>query len=377
MNNEWKPLESHPGRLHHLDSLRGIAALGVAFQHSTACFEFPHYQSYIYSIFGLSPVVFFFLLSGFVLSRSLDSRNQSLSWTVINYSIRRVFRLYPAALLALIVAAIFAHWVLPIIDWSDYSAWLREIVQIMRSHDNLSSYIHSLLLVDAEPIFNPPLWTIREEFACSLLLPFMVLLLGRFPKLLMPSGAVLAFFLWKAHYHQLGSYMFSFYVGYLIHKSSGWFHFINERATKWALFFGVMLWVFSIKQGFNAVTGSVTLGFILLVLVPCRWPRLHRLLESSPLRFLGKISYSFYLLHFPLMLLSCVLLTRYCTHFLTSSNHTVTAAVVFSITVVATLILGAMSEFFVEGPWNQLGRMISCRILSRGKSLFNDESAST
>jgi hypothetical protein len=47
MNNEWKPREIHSGRLHHLDSLRGIAALGVAFQHSTAAFEFGKTKEYI------------------------------------------------------------------------------------------------------------------------------------------------------------------------------------------------------------------------------------------------------------------------------------------------------------------------------------------
>jgi len=356
-----------PRRLHHLDSLRGIAALGVAFQHSWACFEFGKTKDYIYSLFGLSPVVFFFLLSGFVLSKSLDAEKGRTFSGVIGYYIRRIFRLYPAALVSMLISALIAFLALPSTNWSLFSDWLRDLVSIMDRHVSEEGYLGSVSLFRETCVFNPPLWTIREEFACSFLLPLLILLLTRFPSLVLPMGAGLAWMLWRAGYHQIASFMFPFYLGYMIHRVSPHLMGIAEKTTKYVLFFALMLWIFSIKQGFNAVTASIILGVILLVMIPCQWPFLRGILESAPLSFLGRISYSFYLLHFPLLLLTCSLLSAHAARLLASSGRIGGALIVFLISVSATLIAAEISERLVETPFNRIGRMISQKLLLGGK----------
>jgi len=352
-----------PSRLHHLDSLRGIAALAVSLQHSMACFVSGKIHDYAYSLFGLSPVVFFFLLSGFVLSRSLDVEKGKTFSGVMAYYIRRFFRLYPAALVSMVFAVLIASFTLSQVDWSGFSLWLRELVGKMGLSDGLSGYLESLLPLRDHYVFNPPLWTIREEFACSFLLPLLILLLVRFPSMVLPMGAALAWMLWRARYHQPASFLFSFYLGFIIHMASPHLERISEKTTKIVLFFALMLWIFSIKQGFNPVTGSIVLGVILLVLIPCQWPFLRRMLESPPLRFLGRISYSFYLLHFPIMLLTCGLLVSHHFSFLIFGNRFVSSLILFVISVSITLLIGHFSEKLVETPWNRLGRKLSSRLL--------------
>ena len=352
-----------PSRLHHLDSLRGIAALAVALQHSMACFVSGRIHDYSYALFGLSPVVFFFLLSGFVLSRSLDVEKGRTFFGVLGYYIRRVFRLYPAALFSLLISALIVFLVVPSTNWSFFSEWLSESTGLMERHVLYPGYLASLSLFSETSVFNPPMWTIREEFACSLLLPLLILLLVRFPSMVLPMGAALAWMLWRARYHQPASFLFAFYLGYVIHMTSPHVEKISENTTKTVLFFALMLWIFSIKQGFNAVTGSIVLGVILLVLIPCQWPFLRRMLESTPLRFLGRISYSFYLLHFPIMLLTCGLLASRHLQFLNVSNRFVSSLILFVISVSITLVIGHLSERLVETPWNRFGRELSSRLL--------------
>jgi peptidoglycan/LPS O-acetylase OafA/YrhL len=352
-----------PSRMHHLDSLRGIAALAVALQHSIACFISGKIHDYAYSLFGLSPVVFFFLLSGFVLSRSLGVEKGKTFSGVMAYYIRRVFRLYPAALFSLLISALIAFLIVPSTNWSLFSAWLSELTGFMQRHVLDSGYVRSLSLFRETSVFNPPLWTIREEFACSFLLPLLILLLLRFPSMMLPMGAALAWTLWRARYHQPASFLFAFYLGYMIHMASPQIERISEKTTKMVLFFAVMLWIFSIKQGFNAVTASIVLGVILLVLIPCQWPFLRKTLESPPLRFLGRISYSFYLLHFPIMLLTCGLLASRHLSFLICGNRFVSTLILFVISVSITLLIGHFSERLVEAPWNRLGRELSSRLL--------------
>jgi peptidoglycan/LPS O-acetylase OafA/YrhL len=159
--------------------------------------------------------------------------------------------------------------------------------------------------------------------------------------------------------------MFPFYLGSLIHKAAPHIDHIKEKATKMILFFALILWVFSIKQGFNAVTASIVLGVILLVMIPCRWPLLHRVLYSSPLQFLGRISYSFYLLHFPILFLTCGLLAWPRIQSIVPSDPIKLSMIAFAISVLATLIAGELSEKFIEQPWNRLGRAFSSRLILR------------
>jgi peptidoglycan/LPS O-acetylase OafA/YrhL len=69
-------------RFEHLDSVRGIAAMLVAFYHSLRPFsEIPRDTGFIAVLNGHTAVLFFFILSGFVLSGfvlsgSLDSRGR-------------------------------------------------------------------------------------------------------------------------------------------------------------------------------------------------------------------------------------------------------------------------------------------------------------
>ena len=61
-----------PHRIHHLDSLRGLAALAVALGHSFYGLEGIRNKYYISLFMGRLPVIYFFILSGFVLSRSIS-----------------------------------------------------------------------------------------------------------------------------------------------------------------------------------------------------------------------------------------------------------------------------------------------------------------
>jgi peptidoglycan/LPS O-acetylase OafA/YrhL len=70
MNKNTISLQQVSGdRLHHLDALRGIAALSVAVGHVLGAF--PNYESWT-PMLGRPAVTLFFLLSGYVLGKSLS-----------------------------------------------------------------------------------------------------------------------------------------------------------------------------------------------------------------------------------------------------------------------------------------------------------------
>jgi len=78
------------GRLHHLDAIRGIAALSVAVGHVLG--TFPNFEFWT-PILGRPAVTLFFLLSGYVLGKSLSGSEGNPMVDFVSYSVRRVFRL--------------------------------------------------------------------------------------------------------------------------------------------------------------------------------------------------------------------------------------------------------------------------------------------
>jgi len=100
-------------RLQWLDSLRGIAAILVCIQHLVSLFryKYPSYAifqkgsilslcTYDVLTFGRLGVVLFFFISGYVIPYSLQNR------TLKHFIVSRVFRLYPAYWVSIILAII-------------------------------------------------------------------------------------------------------------------------------------------------------------------------------------------------------------------------------------------------------------------------------
>ncbi len=89
------------GRYEFLDAVRGIAALLVAVQHGSEMLGLPLGRRGAVVNFGETGVVAFFLVSGFIIPRSLE-RHGSLR----AFWLGRAFRLYPAYWLSLVTALV-------------------------------------------------------------------------------------------------------------------------------------------------------------------------------------------------------------------------------------------------------------------------------
>jgi peptidoglycan/LPS O-acetylase OafA/YrhL len=99
-----------------LQSLRGISAVTVMISHCLVDYGPAPLLTRISSVFnGRAAVVIFFVLSGYVLTRSLQ-RSQFNRGAVLRFYARRIFRLYPAIWVASVLglAYLFAlHWQIP------------------------------------------------------------------------------------------------------------------------------------------------------------------------------------------------------------------------------------------------------------------------
>lgn len=343
-------------RLQHLDSLRGIAAMAVALLHSLWPFSIS-YSGNLGVFLGVSPVYFFFLLSGYVLSRSLFSKDIHLTHIVLYY-IRRVFRLYPAAVIALL----FGLFVVQLINVSDFQSVFHYdfSYHIIKSKSiNFSEFFDIILLLNISP--NSPLWTIQVEFICSFLLPFLILPVKRYPILAMPLTIVLTVLAWRSEVGQLPEwlkYPLLFFLGALIFKARLSLKTISTQTTKWLFFLLSLMFIFSIKSGYNTVVLSLILSGYLAIFVPCNWICMKKILGIFPLLFLGRISYSFYLTHMPFLQLTLLVLLFIFPDFI-HYNSLLISFLCFVLSVSVAIVFSALMERYIERPFNQMGHYIT------------------
>jgi len=96
-----------------------------------------------------------------------------------------------------------------------------------------------------------------------------------------------------------------------------------------------------------------TFGAALIVLVAVAWPSFARVLELRPIQWLGRISFSLYLVHVPILIATA--------WFMRSLAWYWTPVVA----IPAALLIAALFERFVEGPSHRLSQRVGRAVARR------------
>lgn len=328
-------------RIATLDGLRGVAALSVAFAHSGAVYAHPKLTlgTSIWGIVSQSvfsaneAVVLFFILSGYVLAKSLSSEDDLTQEAIWSFYIKRCFRILPAMWVAIIVTFIISR----AYDLSDkqnlFSGWYHHVFAVQGGWQVLSNFaLRSFDVV-------PNTWTMRIEMIGSLFTPlfFWILSIGNWYSRIATGIAVLAVgFAYGGDF----SYMLAFFVGAVLAKSD-----TSAGASRWFIVAGLLA-VSACNLAPGAWHGKgfepifLTAGGA-LILLGCRdWA----LLASSPFRRFGQISYSFYLYHSTVL----AVIATATLPFLKRLDSTLANFMLFGASAIMTVPVATLSYRFVE-----------------------------
>jgi peptidoglycan/LPS O-acetylase OafA/YrhL len=355
MSKENQRIPASRGRLHHLDALRGLAALSVVAGHDAAIV--PAFESWT-PLLGRPAVTFFFLLSGYVLGKSLSGSgsNRLIEWFC--YCIRRVFRLYPAIFATLVVAAILAQFYVIPGQSSDLAGWFSKAITKATTIHGLHDYLGSFRLYYLR--LDPPLWTIQIEFVCSFLLPFLVWPAQKNVVLRWVTLVLLGFIkLYRPNWAGMASYLFEFYLGYIAWTLAPKIASISPHGSKYLtllVLFATLGWLWFCDRSGVGMVSIAWLASFLAFAGPCRWERFKEVLNIRPLQFLGRISYSLYLIHLPILMI--------CWSILIGRRDIVNGdaqqvAILLLIMLPISFLISALMECFVERPFNELGHQTS------------------
>jgi peptidoglycan/LPS O-acetylase OafA/YrhL len=290
-------LSEHDDRL---QSLRGLAALTVMVGHASLLLPQTRFSLVEGTLFEQnSAVVFFYVLSGFVLGESLRRGRGARA-----FIIRRLARLLPvfwsSIALGVVVAFVLRH--API---EGAGGWFND------NFLSISTKPHDIVLnvVGLSVSINGALWSIQTEFAMVPLLLVLVPLAERMSNeqnflvlgliLVICDGALLPYGIAHASARPLG-YVYCFYLGIVIPRIIGISplkRFLqSEKAVLAGLGLAALFHVLMMKNLFSIPTkftfdAIVSAQIVAYVMVT---PRVANFLRASLLVGLGDISYSFY-----------------------------------------------------------------------------------
>jgi peptidoglycan/LPS O-acetylase OafA/YrhL len=378
--------------LRQLDGLRGIAALIVFGWHSMI---FTRTMPYLLSATRLTPfgilfsgtsaVVFFFVLSGFVLNLTYARvRKYPHRWWA-EFIGKRVFRIYPAYIVAILLAVM-----LKLVGTGEHSTFARAMLRDeYRAYWNEPFTFFEAVKTAAmgipasrAHIFDAPIWSLLVEMRISIIFPAIIWVVNRrrsltFDLLLVAATYFFCYIIAGKGGISTLLYMPQFVVGALLAK--WWDQTLGARVrmpkrelATWATSllllsvtfccFGAVVIAAEEGPGFAPIDlrpnycgqqliaiGSA--GFIVLSMYS---DAANAFLSSRPLQFMGRTSYSFYLLH---MLVLLAVLRVWISAFGYASMFPVAI-----VALVTTYTLAYFMARFIEKPCNEFGRVVAARL---------------
>jgi peptidoglycan/LPS O-acetylase OafA/YrhL len=353
-------------RLDGIEALRAIAALMIVLYHMVLLpnpnIELPTYLSFIKEKFGLG-VPLFYALSGFVLAHGYIDRLDNRE-SIRRFYIRRFFRIAPLFYVMMVVWLVGKK-----IKWGANPISFQEIVLNLLFVFGLAPGSHESIVWAG--------WSIGVEMIFYLLFPIVATLIRSVASAIL--GLAICITAGSAFYGGLshlavGSYAYlnvvthspNFLVGilaYFIWKATG------EKTNKvigLALFGLAMLCAYTLNslpgalivlataKGINADLYAWCFVFLFAILSICFWP--NAIVVNKATTFLGRISFSIYLLH-PLVI---VLLLRAYTWTGTTTNGLLVNLILCALITLAVLIPLAIASFkFIETPGIAYGKKIT------------------
>lgn len=252
---------------------------------------------------GHESVMFFFLLSGFVLSLPFLSGSQP---NYAGYLIKRFFRIYVPYIISFFVV-ILLHILSPMRTGEGISGEVQSWWSHSLNWRLFMEHISGIFLFDAKAV-NIVYWSLVHEMRISIIFPFIVIILCRFKWFFTAISGLACFVLAIAlsidSLHYLSFFIYGLLLARYRSEAAAW---IRSRRSLTRIAILLMSYICYTYATFlplhvfakDQIVGLGAGGFIATALAS---RRIGSALQTRIPMFLGHISYSLYLYHIPVLL---------------------------------------------------------------------------
>lgn len=365
------PLSPKPPRITSLDALRGVGALLVMFWHYYLTLPIP-VQTHLSWLTIFSPiryapaaVVIFNMLSGFVLALPYFKPEPPVYW---QFLVRRVCRLYVPFAVILFVAL-----VLYTVTGTDQQAVNGMLLRVKTTTQlgpfTLTSFGRTLLMTGLwdDTLMDPSIWTLIQEMRISIIFPILVLLCRRswlgaafmaacyvfvfttretlghfiiFPGL--PDDYVST---WVLTVYFIPCFMMGIFIARYRDRIAKFLSGVSRRRRRALWTFAIInlyfIPDFDVRQPFTEVGA----GLVIMLLLSS--PKLESAARASVMQWLGKISFSLYLVHLPVLFILRHLL-----------EDRLSLGLIYALSAIMTVPAAVLSQRLIEQPAVALGKTL-------------------
>lgn len=355
-----KKSHSQPKRYLELDSMRGLASLTVFFSHFVMgnVFTGPVCKilrmSPVHIIWdGSSAVPFFFVLSGFVLALPYIN-NQGRYMELLSFYLKRIFRIFPAFIVGILLSVMLKEYLYaPQNNIQHYSDWLNSFWK-WDLKDNLVQLQFTLIMLTTNynpDLFDPVIWSLAIEMIISFAVPFWILIINK------NNFTFNLLFILTLMFVGVNFWMTVFYAGILLAKYNSLLGSYISRVSKplTIVLFITAATLYTFRSTFRSNDPGhypeciSCLGSCLFIMLALYNNGFSAFLRNKICIFLGKVSYSFYLVHLPILITVASLFPY---------KNDYSLIPVFFISLSSSLIVAFIMYKFIETPFQKFAHKI-------------------
>jgi peptidoglycan/LPS O-acetylase OafA/YrhL len=342
-----------------IDGLRALAVLPVVFYHA----GFDWFSG------GYVGVDVFFVISGYLITSLIYPEIQAGKFTYRSFYVRRIRRLFPALFVLVVACLIPAYYLLLPGELEDFGESVAALALFSSNILFWSEAGYFATAAELKPLLHT--WSLAIEEQYYLLFPVLLLGIRRWsPKYILPVTLVLftASLIWAitslysspdAAFYLLPSRTWELLLGSLI--AMGSVELKNRWASEASALTGVCLIVAAVLLYDNSTPfpGAAALlpcvGTALVIIAGTANATVTRkILSYRGLVFIGLISYSLYLWHWPIL--------AFAKHYYIAPLGTQVVWVALSL----ALLMSVLSWRYVEQPFRRAGTALQPRALFQG-----------
>lgn len=346
-NIEKKDPAPAPARAYRsdIDGLRAIAVISVMLYH----FSVGPFTG------GFVGVDVFFVISGYLITSGIIKQGESGRFSFSDFYIRRARRLFPALLVTIILSYMTAFWLFSPIDFAKMSG---STIFALGGISNIFFWMEADYF-DSASIVKPLLhtWSLSVELQFYLIWPAILILLIKFGRRITAAGVVavtiagLISSIFALKYDPTGAFyltqyrFYEFAVGgltFLVSRSKfmqSKYYIPNITFVVGIALVFYSIFAYSTETAFPGLNALPPVIGAALIILSGEQAIGAKILSLRPVSYIGEISYSLYLIHWPL-----VVFVQYV------SVKEMSSIERYGL-VAATLALSVVMHHFIEKPF--------------------------
>jgi peptidoglycan/LPS O-acetylase OafA/YrhL len=389
MNQAHTSIRAGSGRrnIEAFTSLRGVASIIVIMSHVWRIFDLQalagspilvSVQQFVFLLLnGSAPVQVFFVLSACVLAMSLKNHptTQSTPW-ITTFYVRRVFRIYPALWVSIVLTLCLWHFIRSPEGAASgiYSSWA--ITEAYPAAPTLKLVILSLLGLFVH--LNGPLWTLRIELFYSFAFPLIFVLIRNPRTRLIFLAALFVLAVLPISRTLSAHYAFAFGLGAAIPFLPRMNH-VPYRVLAVLAFIALMFtYMITHTLGMTLKDAEIIEMMFSFVIIYCLYHSAGpmQVLENRPVAFIGDISYSAYVIHFPILFTLAPFVIGMLGPTWVHAHPFASVFVLAMVVIGTTIVAAALCRRYVERPGERLGKAFNAMLKERRAGLQARQSVS-